>query len=148
MHIMLQEAEPACDRILYHNLTVKHGEKTLSYDQYLDEEGGKREKVLDKIHPYTNYTIILIAVNNNYNESIPKPQYILTPELGEYRATVLLLYYYCITTVLLLNYYYITIVLLLYYYYITTILLLYYYRITTVLLLYYYCSYYYCINAV
>jgi len=71
---------------------VKHGEKTLSYDQYLEVEGGRRKKVLDKIHPYTNYTIILIAVNNEHNESIPKPQYILTPELGESRATVLLRY--------------------------------------------------------
>jgi len=91
--IILQEAEPACDRILYHNLTVKHGEKTLSHDQYLEEEGGERERVLQDIDPYTNYTIILIAVNNEHNQSIPKPQYILTPELGESRAIVLPLYY-------------------------------------------------------
>jgi len=49
--------------------------------------------VLDKIHPYRNYTIILVAVNNALNQSISKPQYILTPELGESRAIVLLLYY-------------------------------------------------------
>jgi len=41
-----------------------------------------REKVLEDLDPYINYTIILIAVNNALNKSSAEPRYITTPELG------------------------------------------------------------------
>jgi len=105
--MILQEAEAACDSILYYNLTVKHGEKTLSHDHYLEVEGGTREKVLEDLDPYTNYMYYY------------------------YITTVLLLYCYCITTILL--YCITTILLLLYYYYcITNVSLLYSHCINTV----------------
>jgi len=56
-------------------------EQQIFYKRYSVEE--TREKVLEDLDPHTNYTIILIAVNNALNKSSAEPRYITTPELGK-----------------------------------------------------------------
>ncbi|KAF6037635.1 hypothetical protein EB796_004070 [Bugula neritina] len=49
------------------DLTIKLNEQQIFHKRYSVEE--TREKVLEDLDPYTNYTFILIAVNNALNKS-------------------------------------------------------------------------------
>jgi len=78
--ILHQESFSSCAAISHYDLTIKLNEKQIFYKRYSVEE--TREKVLEDLDPYTNYTIILIAVNNAFYQSSAEPRYITTPELG------------------------------------------------------------------
>jgi len=52
---------------LHYDLTIKLNEQQIFHKRYSAEE--TREKVLEDLDPYTNYTFILIAVNNALNKS-------------------------------------------------------------------------------
>ncbi|KAF6021509.1 Ptprm [Bugula neritina] len=72
----------SCASISHYDLTIQLNEQQIFYKRYSVEE--TREKVLEDLDPYTNYTIILIAVNNALNKSSAEPRYITTPELAPY----------------------------------------------------------------
>ncbi|KAF6032892.1 hypothetical protein EB796_008796 [Bugula neritina] len=73
-----------CASISHYDLTIKLNEQQIFYGKYAAAE--TREKVLEDLDPYTNYTIILIAVNNALNQSSAEPRYITTPELAPYNG--------------------------------------------------------------
>ncbi|KAF6035941.1 PTPRM [Bugula neritina] len=72
----------SCASISHYDLTIRLNEQQFFYKRYSAEE--TREKVLEDLDPYTNYTIILLAVNNAFNQSSAEPRYISTPELAPY----------------------------------------------------------------
>ncbi|KAF6033512.1 hypothetical protein EB796_008181 [Bugula neritina] len=76
------ESFSSCASISHYDLTIKLNKQQIFYKRYSAEE--IREKVLEELDPYTNYTIILIAVNNAFYQSSAEPRYITTPELAPY----------------------------------------------------------------
>ncbi|KAF6033132.1 USH2A [Bugula neritina] len=82
--ITWKESYPACASISHYDLSIQLNEQQIFYGKYAAAE--TREKVLEDLDPYTNYTIILIAVNNALNQSSAEPRYITTPELAPYNG--------------------------------------------------------------
>ncbi|KAF6034416.1 PTPRT [Bugula neritina] len=78
------ESYPACASISHYDLSIQLNEQQIFYGKYAAAE--TREKVLEDLDPHTNYTIILIAVNNALNQSSAEPRYITTPELAPYNG--------------------------------------------------------------